>query len=343
MQELSFIAAPLTAWYKNNKRDLPWRRDREPYHVWISEIMLQQTRIEAVIDYYARFITALPDVKSLSEVDDDALMKLWEGLGYYSRARNLKKAAQIIMDDRGGVFPKTFDELKKLPGIGEYTAGAIASICYDEKVPAVDGNVLRVIARVQGSRENILLPLTKAKFTEQLRKIMPRHAGAFNEALMELGELICLPNGAPLCGNCPLKEHCAAFTGGLTAEIAVRVKKMTRRRADLSVFIVISPDGRIALEKRPEKGLLSNLYQLPNVEGFHDEAELNSILRGLGVEPRSVEFIKTAKHVFTHIDWHMRVYRVAADPINDRFIWATEDELESAYSLPTAFRKLLIS
>lgn len=341
-RSLSPIVEPLLIWFEQNKRELPWRRDREPYHVWISEIMLQQTRIEAVTSYYARFLEALPDIKALSQVDDDALMKLWEGLGYYSRARNLKKAAQSIMRDHNGVFPKTFAELKKLPGIGEYTAGAIASICFDEKVPAVDGNVLRVIARVQGSRENVLLPQTKKDVSEELRKIMPPQSGAFNEALMELGELVCLPNGAPLCENCPLKALCTAYQNGMTAELPVRVKEMKRRRADLTVFIITSPDGRIAVEKRPDRGLLSGMYQLPNIDGFHDESALFSILRGFDLEPKSIESIKEAKHVFTHIDWYMRAYHIAVAQTNDLFLWATRAELERTYSLPTAFRKLLL-
>lgn len=340
-QELSPIAAPLLNWYRQHKRELPWRRDREPYHVWISEIMLQQTRIEAVMGYYARFIAALPDVQSLSEVDNDALMKLWEGLGYYSRARNLKKAAVMIMQEYNGEFPKTCHELKKLPGIGEYTAGAIASICFDEKVPAVDGNVLRVIARVQGSRKNVLLPEVKKSVAGQLSRIMPDEAGAFNEALMELGELVCLPNGAPLCESCPLKEHCTAYQKDLTAEIPVRIKAVKRRRADLSVFIITTPDGKLALEKRPDTGLLAGMYQLPNTDGFHSDKALYPILRAMEIEPISVEFFKDAKHVFTHIDWYMKAYRVEADHTNDRFIWSTEEELTSSYPLPAAFQKLL--
>ena len=341
MPNLSVIAAPLLEWYQLNQRDLPWRRDREPYHVWISEIMLQQTRIEAVMGYYARFITALPDVQSLSEVDNDALMKLWEGLGYYSRARNLKKAAVMIMQEYNGEFPKTCHELKKLPGIGEYTAGAIASICYDEKVSAVDGNVLRVIARVQGSRKNVLLPEVKKSVADQLQKIMPDEAGAFNEALMELGELICLPNGAPLCESCPLKDLCAAYQKDLTAEIPVRVKTMKRRRADLSVFIITSPDGKLALEKRPDTGLLAGMYQLPNIDGFHSDKALMPILHDMDIEPISVTFTKDAKHVFTHIDWYMKAYRVETDHTNDRFIWVTPEERQGSYPLPTAFQKLL--
>lgn len=340
-KSLSPIVEPLVDWFDQNKRELPWRRDKEPYHVWISEIMLQQTRIEAVMSYYARFLDALPDVESLSRVDDDTLMKLWEGLGYYSRARNLKKAAVVITEEYGGEFPQVFNELKKLPGIGEYTAGAIASICFDEKVPAVDGNVLRVIARVQGSRDNVLLPQTKKSVTEQLRKIMPQRAGAFNEALMELGELVCLPNGAPLCESCPLQEHCTAYKKGLTEQIPVRVKKMKRRRADKSVFMITAPDGRIAIEKRPDTGLLSGMYQLPNVEGFHTDDELQEILQEWKSVPIDIVFTKEAKHVFTHIDWYMKAYHVTVEKHHDRFIWVTEDELKNSYPLPTAFQKLL--
>ena len=340
-QSLQPIVEPLLCWFKDNKRDLPWRQDKDPYHVWISEIMLQQTRIEAVMSYYARFLSALPDVKSLSEVDDDALMKLWEGLGYYSRARNLKKAAAAIMQEHGGAFPHTYAQLVKLPGIGEYTAGAIASICFDEKVPAVDGNVLRVIARVQGSRKNVLLPEVRKSVGKELTKIMPDEAGAFNEGLMELGELVCLPNGAPLCGRCPLRDRCTAYKKGLTEKLPVRVKEMKRRRADLSVFIITSSDGLIALEKRPDSGLLSGMYQLPNVDGFYEETELTNILAEWSLSPVEITFLKKAKHIFTHIEWYMRAYSVSVTQENDRFLWVTEEELHSAYSLPTAFRKLL--
>ena len=338
---LQKITEPLLMWFDKNKRELPWRRDIEPYHVWISEIMLQQTRIEAVMRYSTRFMDTLPDVESLSRVPDDTLMKLWEGLGYYSRARNLKKAALHIMQDCGGQFPRTYAELIKLPGIGEYTAGAIASICFNEKVPAVDGNVLRVITRIKGSRENILLPQTKKAVSEELRTIMPRHAGAFNEALMELGELICLPNGAPLCDRCPLQPYCTACHKNLTAEIPVRIKKTKRKAEDRTVFLLRTPDGRLAIEKRPDSGLLSGLYQLPNVDGFHSDAELKKTLSAWNLSPVSLRFIKDAKHVFTHIDWYMKGYAAEVEAPNDRFLWVTEEELQFAYPLPTAFKKLL--
>ncbi|MBR1483837.1 MAG: A/G-specific adenine glycosylase [Ruminococcus sp.] len=335
------IAAPLLRWFAQNKRDLPWRQDKEPYHVWISEIMLQQTRIEAVMKYYARFMEALPDVQSLSAVADDTLLKLWEGLGYYSRARNLKKAAQAIMTDYGGVFPDNYEALRRLAGIGDYTAGAIASICFGERVPAVDGNVLRVLSRLTGSRDNVLLPETKKAVTADLRAVMPEQAGDFNEALMELGETVCLPNGFPLCGECPLREQCTAYRQNLTAELPVRIKKQKRRREDKTVLLLIADDGDIALEKRPDSGLLSGMYQLPNIEGFLEEAALRETLTSRDLRPSEIVFLRETKHVFTHIDWFMRGWRVRVHHKPEGFLWVSPRELQENYALPTAFRKLL--
>jgi len=339
--ELTRIIDPLIGWYDENKRLLPWREDREPYHVWISEIMLQQTRIEAVIRYYARFMEALPDAAALSAVDDDRLMKLWEGLGYYSRARNLKKAARIITEQYGGVFPRTYAELRKLPGIGEYTAGAIASICYDEPVPAVDGNVLRVIARLTADRANILLPGTKKRVAERLRALMPARAGAFNEALMELGEILCLPNGAPICDHCPLNTLCKAYHNGMTQDLPIRVKEIKRKRTELTVLLLYDAEGRLAIDKRPAKGLLSGMYQLPNLDGNLNADEITYALRAWGMASDAPQHIKDAKHVFTHIDWDMKGWRVNVHRGTDRFLWVTEEELRESYPLPTAFRKLL--
>ncbi len=329
---------PLLEWFEQNKRQLPWRQDKDPYHVWVSEIMLQQTRIEAVMGYYARFIGELPNVQALSEVDDDRLLKLWEGLGYYSRARNLKKAALMIQNAYGGHFPQTFAALRKLPGIGDYTAGAIASICFDERVPAVDGNVLRVHARITGSSNNVLLPAVKKSVTAALSAIMPKEAGSFNEALMELGETVCLP-AAPHCGDCPLKTVCFAYQNGMTADLPVRVKQQKRRSEKLTVLVLTAPDGSIAIEKRGE-GLLSGMYQLPNAAGYHSEKEINDLLTRWRLEPLSVTFLKSAKHAFTHIDWLMEGWQVAVRKPNDRFLWVSRQELQSTYPLPTAFRKI---
>ncbi len=339
--QLNTITAPLLAWFDKNKRGLPWRRDAEPYHVWVSEIMLQQTRIEAVIRYYERFMRELPDVKSLSRVDDDRLLKLWEGLGYYSRARNLKKAAQTIMRDFGGVFPKRYADILTLPGVGEYTAGAIASICFNEKVPAVDGNVLRVASRVLGSRENVLLADTKKKVAALLGENMPDRAGAFNEALMELGETVCLPNGEPDCKACPVRQSCTAYKENLTAEIPVRVKQTKRRQEKKTVLLITAPNGKTAIEKRGGSGLLSGMYQLPNAEGYLTEAEIRMWLQQRGLRAEGVAYIKNAKHVFTHIDWLMQGWRVTAEEPGGGFVWASEEELREVYALPTAFQKFL--
>lgn len=338
---LNDIVKPLLQWFSHNKRELPWRHDTQPYHVWVSEIMLQQTRIEAVKHYYVRFIKELPDIQALSQVEEDALLKLWEGLGYYSRARNLKKSAEMIMHEYGGKFPTSYEQLIKLPGIGEYTAGAIASICFQEKVPAVDGNVLRVVARVSGSQENVLLPEIKKAFTARLKAIMPECSGGFNEALMELGELICLPNGAPACENCPLQQHCVAYREHLTSELPVRIKKMKRKRADKTVLYILNSENQIAIEKRAKKGLLSGMYQLPNLDGFYSEKELNDILTKWNLHPTEISFLKEAKHAFTHIDWFMKGYLIKTEQKTDRFLWVSTQEIKETYPLPTTFRKIL--
>ncbi len=335
---LQTIVNPLLGWYKTHRRELPWRVDKDPYHVWVSEIMLQQTRVEAVIKYYSRFIETLPDVESLSEVPEDRLLKLWEGLGYYSRARNLKKAAEKIVRDLGGVFPDTSASLRKLPGVGAYTAGAIASICFQEKVTAVDGNVLRVVARVTGSRENVLLPEVKKQTEAGLLEVLPDNAGDFNEAMMELGETVCLPGDAARCVECPLQGECLAHRDGLTAELPVRVKQMKRRQEQRTVFLLTAEDGRTAVEKRPDKGLLAGMYQLPNVEGFLSEEEIRSAAEAWGLQVLEIVFIKDAKHVFTHLDWLMKGYHVkVAHPAGD-FLWATPEELQQQYALPTALK-----
>ena len=332
------IIEPLLTWYYQHRKSYPWREDREPYHVWVSEIMLQQTRIEPVKLYYTRFMQALPTIESLSCISEEQLMKLWEGLGYYSRARNLHKAAQMIVREYGGQFPQTAKELKKLPGIGDYTAGAIASICFGERVPAVDGNVLRVIVRIMGSDRNVLLPDTKKDITALLQEVMPKESGAFNEALMELGENICLPNGVPLCDQCPLQGNCLACQQGLTDQLPVRMKEVKRRQEEKTILLLVSPQGRLAIEKRPPKGLLGGLYQLPNINGYYTEETLCTELLSRQITPLAITPLGRAKHVFTHIDWLMQGWRVAVTAEADGFLWVTPQELKEAYALPTAFK-----
>ena len=338
MQEL---AKKLVRWHEQNMRPLPWREDRDPYHVWVSEIMLQQTRIEAVIEHYYAFMAALPTLADLAAVEEEKLLKLWEGLGYYSRARNLKKAAVKIMEDFGGVFPHDYNTLRTLPGIGDYTAGAIASICFDEKVPAVDGNVLRVLARVKKDKSNVLLPETKKKAEIFLKENMPDKSGSFNEGLMELGETICLPNGLPLCADCPIREHCAVAGTPLAAELPVRIKALKRKTEEKTVLIVRDASGNIALEKRENKGLLAGLYQLPNVQGFLSESEIADTAAAWGLTVKELRFLENKKHIFTHITWQMRCVELRVSNHGKRFVWSSPEELESTYALPTAFSKCL--
>ena len=263
-QELEQIVKPIVKWYQEQEKILPWKQDKEPYHIWISEIMLQQTRIEAVKKYYTRFMKELPTIQHLAKVSDEKLLKLWEGLGYYNRAKNLKKAAIQIEENYKGQMPTSYAELLNLSGIGEYTAGAIASISYQEKVPAVDGNVLRVVSRVIASKDDVLLPETKKRITKKLLEIMPDESGDFNEGLMELGEKICLPNTIPLCEKCPIQQFCIANKEKLTNEIPVRIKKQKRKIEKRTVFIVKYKD-EIAIRKREKTGILANLYEFPNV------------------------------------------------------------------------------
>ena len=327
----------LLPWYARNHRDLPWRRDREPYHIWLSEIMLQQTRVEAVKGYYARFLTALPTVEALANCDDDALHKLWEGLGYYSRVRNLKKAAQVILTRHGGVFPRDHAEILALPGIGDYTAGAICSIAYDMPTPAVDGNVLRVYARLMDDASPMDLPATKRKVTEALAAVYPREAGAFTQSLMELGATICGPNRKPDCGNCPCREICLGYQRGTAENLPVKSPKKEKRQEDRTVFI-FSCDGRYALEKRPSKGLLAGLWQFPNVPGRLETAPALAEAEAMGLRPRELLREVERKHIFTHIQWNMKgIYMEVAEAAGD-FHWLTAEEIESQAALPTAFR-----
>lgn len=332
----------LLAWYRENRRALPWRETRDPYRIWISEIMLQQTRVEAVKPYYSRFLAACPTVEALAGLPEERLMKLWEGLGYYSRARNLQRAARTVVDQYGGRMPTTYEGLLSLSGIGDYTAGAVASIAYDCRVPAIDGNVLRVLARVCGSREDITVPALKARWREELTPCIPSAAGDFTQSLIELGAVVCVPNGAPRCEVCPLSSVCKARRENLTDEIPVRAKKKPRRIEPLTVLI-IRDGSRTVLHKRPSRGLLAGLFELPNVKGHLGEDEIPALIRTLGLEPVRVERLDDAKHIFTHIEWHMRAYSVTITPDFDGFdptadlILVPSDELHGVYAIPSAF------
>lgn len=339
MNEIELIKKmrkPIIEWYQENKRELPWRKEKNPYHIWISEIMLQQTRIEAVKQYYERFLKQIPTIQVLAEIEEEKLLKLWEGLGYYNRARNLKKAAQVMQEEYEGKMPKHYKELIKLPGIGEYTAGAISSIAYDEKVPAVDGNVLRVVSRVVGSKKDVLENKTKKEFTEKLQEIMPKQAGDFNEGLMELGELICIPNGEPLCEKCPLQKMCIAKNKDLTSLIPVRNQKMKRRKEDITVFL-LEYEGKVAIRKREEKGLLANMYEFPNITKKMTKKEIPKVLQVWKLESKQIEKIGAHHHVFSHIEWDMVGYKIQLSSMNKEFEWIEKEEILEKYPIPGAF------
>jgi len=336
-RDLSALPGLLLPWYETNKRELPWRADRDPYHIWLSEIMLQQTRVEAVKGYYARFLDALPTLESLARCDDELLHKLWEGLGYYSRVRNLKKAAQTILEQHGGIFPARYEDVLALPGIGDYTAGAICSIAFHQKTPAVDGNVLRVISRLRDDPSPIDLPQTKKEVRSLLEAIYPENAGDFTQALMELGATLCGPNRKPGCGDCPCREICLGNKRGTAEALPVKSPKKEKRQEDRTVFIFFC-DGKYALQKRPDKGLLAGLWQFPNVAGHYDTQGILSQAEALGLQVRNIHKVIERKHIFTHIVWNMKgIYLDVAEPAGN-FRWMTEEEINTQAALPTAFR-----
>ena len=352
--DLKQLIEPLQKWFRGNARVLPWRENPMAYYVWISEIMLQQTRVEAVKPYFDRFIRELPDVKSLAECPEDKLLKLWEGLGYYNRVRNLKIAANQILVDYDGIIPAEYDELLKLKGIGNYTAGAIASIAYGKPFLAVDGNVLRVFSRVTADDSDIMKQSVRTHMEENLQTLMGSMTedgylipSVFNQALMELGATVCLPNGAPRCENCPWKDICEARKQNRIAELPVKKKAKIRRVEEKTVFIV--KDGeKIALHKRAKKGLLAGLYELPNVEGYLSEQEVIEYILRQGYEPLRVQPACEAKHIFSHVEWHMKGYVVflqACDYSNyeikeaENWVFVDVEETKQNYAIPSAFAK----
>ena len=339
MKELEQLPIPLLLWYRENARVLPWRSDPTPYRVWISEIMLQQTRVAAVLDYYRRFLEAVPTVADLAALPEDALMKLWQGLGYYSRARNLQKAARQIVENFGGVFPNTYDEIRSLAGVGDYTAGAVASIAFGLPVPAVDGNVLRVVTRITGDTGDITTPAVKRRITEALRQIIPTEApGQFNQAMMELGATVCLPNGAPLCDRCPGAEFCRARLEDRIEQLPVKAPKKARRVEQRRVYLIFSDRG-VALHRRPDKGLLAGLWQPAAWEKALTRDELTAALAGIGVQAALDEPLPPAKHVFTHKIWELGGWKGTAPAcaLPDGYVWAAPEDLAEVYPVPNAF------
>ena len=336
------IAAPLLQWFNANKRLLPFRQEPSAYHIWVSEIMLQQTRVAAAIPYYNRFIAALPTPADLAVCEPDALRKLWQGLGYYNRVNNMQKAARIVCEQYGGDLPADYDALRSLPGIGDYTAGAICSISFGIPVPAVDGNVLRVFSRLYNDPGVITDPAVKKAFTARVMEHQPPAApGDYNQALMELGALVCVPNGAPLCEQCPLARLCQARAAGTALSLPQKAAPKARKLEDLTVALVESPAGFL-IQRRPEKGLLAGLWQPLLWEGAAMTAEqLPAALTALGIHGiAEAKPIPKAKHIFSHIEWRMTGYTVTveAQPAPDGCIWATREQLQTEYTLPGAFK-----
>lgn len=332
------LPGALLPWYGKNRRDLPWRQDREPYHIWISEIMLQQTRVEAVRGYYARFLENLPTVQDLAQCDDDRLRKLWEGLGYYSRVRNLKKAAQVIVTQYGGSFPQTYTDLLALPGIGDYTAGAIGSIAFGLPTPAVDGNVLRVCSRLMDDPSPIDLPETKRKVRDALAAIYPKEAGEFTQSLMELGATLCGPSRKPGCEACPCRSICLGHQNGTAETLPVKAPKKPKRQEDRTVFIFSCADA-YALRQRPNQGLLAALWEFPNVEGKLELTQALITAENMGLKPNAVYRQVERKHIFTHIQWNLRGYYLEVSEKQEGFRWFTREEIRTQAALPTAFRQ----
>ena len=338
---LNEITEPLLQWYRKNKRTLPWRDRHNAYYTWVSEIMLQQTRVEAVKPYFSRFIGELPDVKALAACPEEKLMKLWEGLGYYNRVRNMQQAAVTVTEKYEGKLPASYEELLKLKGIGSYTAGAIASIAYGIAVPAVDGNVLRVISRITESREDIMKQSVRKNMEDALAKVIPGDCpGDFNQALMELGAVVCVPNGPARCECCPLKDLCLAHLHDTVQELPVKTGKKERKIEERTVCLIQDGD-RTALCRRPSKGLLAGLYEFPNVLGYLEQEEALHYVRELNLEPLHILELEPAKHIFSHIEWRMRAYRIRVSSLEQyrgkKLIFADRKESEKQYAIPSAF------
>ena len=340
-KQLHQLTEPLLQWYDGCARVLPWRDAPTAYHVWLSEIMLQQTRVSAVLPYYQRFLEALPDVAALAAVEEEKLLKLWEGLGYYNRARNLQKAAKKVMEEFGGVFPDDYETILTLPGVGEYTAGAVASIAFGRHVPAVDGNVLRVVARITGDEGDVLDAKVKARFRAWVEEIQSaERPGDFNQAMMELGATVCVPNGAPHCEVCPARDFCVAREENTWNVLPMKKKKAQRRIEEKTVFVLLRGDA-VALRRRENKGLLAGLWEFPNVPGTLDETDAAAQLMRWGVTPMDWEQRLEARHIFTHVEWHMRGYVLRVrEGGSTPFAW-TDRAGFAERAVPSAFVKFM--
>lgn len=340
INDKELISSKLLSWYDEEARVLPWRSDPKPYYVWVSEIMLQQTRVETALPYFQNFIHTLPNITALAIADEQKVNKLWEGLGYYSRVRNMQKAARIIVEQYNGELSSKPEELVKLPGIGEYTAGAIASIAFGMSVPAVDGNVLRVFSRLLASEADVDLPQTKREMKALVGGIVPKiRPGDFNQALMDLGATVCLPNTEPKCLECPLADLCEGYKQGIAKELPVKQPAKSRAIELLTVLVIVL-GNKVLIHKRENKGLLAGLWEFPNIKGFFSQEEIQDYLSNFHIKPTSISEIGNAKHVFTHKEWHMSGFLIKTDEnsMPEGTVWANSHELQTIYTLPSAFK-----
>lgn len=347
MDELSDIVKPLLTWFEQNKRTLPWREDTAPYRVWVSEIMLQQTRVEAVKPYFERFMKALPQIDDLAYVDEEQLLKLWEGLGYYNRARNLQKAAIHLVEEYDGKMPADYEKLLSLPGIGSYTAGAVASISFQLCEPAVDGNVLRVFSRLTMNGEDILSQKVKLYWEDVIRELMPpERPGDFNQAVMELGATVCVPNGTPHCTECPVRSFCKAHINGREMEFPYK-KPKKKRRIEKKTIMIIREGDKVVIRKRSNKGLLAGMYEFPSMEGHVGKTEVVRQLEKIGYKVLRIRELEEGKHIFSHVEWHMIGYEIKVQEgdferqsLDEKqgHILVDAEETKDAYPIPAAFR-----
>jgi A/G-specific adenine glycosylase len=338
----------LIGWFSNEMRDLPWRKEKDPYRIWVSEIMLQQTRVDTVIPYYENFMVQFPTLQEFANADEEKVLKAWEGLGYYSRVRNLQTACKEVQEKYGGNVPNTAKEISSLKGIGPYTAGAVLSIAYGVPEPAVDGNVMRVLSRILSIGEDIAKQATRKTFEEAVRQLISHeNPSYFNQALMELGALICTPT-SPSCLLCPVREYCTAFEAGTQKEFPVKTKKMKINDVNIVAGIITDSMGRILIHKRPETGLLANLWEFPNFER-HSKIELGAadfltqLESEFGVEGELNENLGNIEHVFSHLKWHIQIFSgqiISEVKETSRLKLVSLDEIDH-YAFPVSHQKML--
>lgn len=328
----------LVEWFQKEKRDLPWRKTKDPYKIWVSEVMLQQTRVDTVIPYYENFLEKFPTVEDLAEAPEEFLLKQWEGLGYYSRVRNLQAGVREVVENYDAVVPKTREEISSLKGVGPYTAGAVLSIAYGVPEHAVDGNVMRVLSRVLLIEDDIALAKTKKVFEKAVMELIDvKQPSDFNQGLMELGALVCTPT-SPKCLLCPVRDYCGAFAEGKTTELPIKTKKTKVKKLNYDVFVVENSEGKLLMEKRPESGLLASMWQFPMIEETKEYSAVADLAENYHLELEGQEELMTLKHVFSHIVWNLSSFHLKGE--SNKGQWFSLEEI-AEIPLPVPMQKIL--